>query len=120
MTGEQLINGPMVFAIATYPIPIPDRGGEFFTGLQLQQSSLYAAVGSVLDFDTGGVDAGFAVDAWRPAPLASTLDVSGDPVGQMFRGVDIDVAVRNTHATLHRINYHMTLVGKIIFLAAPL
>ena len=42
------------------------------------------------------------------------------PVGQMFRGVDIDVAVRNTHATLHRINYHMTLVGKIIFLAAPL
>ena len=47
LTGEELINGPMVFAIATYPIPLPDRGGEFFTGLQLQQSSLYAAVGSL-------------------------------------------------------------------------
>ena len=117
---DRITDEVMAFALTHYPIPTPDKPGEFFTGIQLEQWSPFSAISSVLDTDTGGVNAGFAVDAWRPTPFLPTSDVNGNPVDQIFRGIDVDVAVRNNHATLHRVSYHITLLGKIIFLAGPL
>jgi hypothetical protein len=37
-------------------------------------------------------------------------------VGAGFTGIDADVAVRNTNATMHRGSYHITIIGKIAFL----
>jgi hypothetical protein len=116
----RITDAPIDFALTKYPIPVPDKPGEFFTGIELEQWSPFSAISSILDTDTGGVNAGFAVDAWRPTPFIPTSGVDGNPVNQVFRGVDVDVAVRNNHATLHRISYHITLLGKIVFLAGPL
>ena len=66
------------------------------------QEASFAAISSVFDKERGAVDAGFAVDAWR-----LSLD------NEVFNGLDVDVAVRNNHATLHRISFHLTLLGKI-------
>ena len=119
MPHNALLDAPVAFVLANYPIN-PQRPGEFFVGLNVEQSAPFAATSSILDMDTGGVDAGFAVDAWRLTPFAPTSDENGNPVNQIFRGIDVDVAVRNNHATLHRISYHVTLLGKLTFLAGPL
>jgi hypothetical protein len=75
----------------------------------------FAAVSSIFENNTS--DAGFAVDVWRPTPFVHTTDVaSGNPVDNVFNGIDVDVAVRNDRAILHRVSYHVTLVGKIVFL----
>jgi hypothetical protein len=72
-----------------------------YSFLVAQQAS-FAAISSVFDKDRGAVDAGFAVDGWR-------LSLDND----VFHGLDVDVAVRNTNATLHRISFHLTLLGTI-------
>jgi hypothetical protein len=118
--SNRITEAPIDFALTKYPIPVPDKPGEFFTGIELEQWSPFSAISSILDTDTGGVNAGFAVDAWRPTPFIATSDVNGKPANQIFRGIDVDVAVRNNHAILHRISYHITLLGKIVFLAGPL
>jgi hypothetical protein len=69
---------------------------------QVAQEASFAAISSVFDKQAGAVDAGFAVDAWR---LVLTND--------LFNGFDVDVAVRNNNATLHRISFHLTLLGTI-------
>jgi hypothetical protein len=35
-------------------------------------------------------------------------------------GIDADVAVRNTNATMHRVSYHITIIGKDCVPAYPL
>ena len=37
-------------------------------------------------------------------------------MSNIFTGIDADVAVRNTNATMHRVSYHITIIGKITFL----
>jgi hypothetical protein len=121
ISADSLLNGPMAFALGRWSIPIPPEvEGEFFTGLRLEQWVPFSAISSILDVDTGGVDAGFAVDAWRPTPFAVTTDVRGAPIDRVFSGIDVDVAVRNNRAILHRVSYHVTMIGKIVFLAGPL
>lgn len=39
-----------------------------------------------------------------------------EPVSNIFTGIDADVAVRNTNSTMHRVSYHITIIGKIAFL----
>lgn len=109
---------PLVHAFTKYLIPVPGPDGPFNIAFELEQWSPFSAISSILDTDTGGVNAGFSVDTWRPTPFIPTSDRSGNPVNQIFRGLDVDVAVRNNHATLHRVSYHITLLGKIVFLPA--
>lgn len=73
-----------------------------FYSFQVAQEASFAAMSSVFDQERVGVDVGFAVDAWR---LSLVDDV--------FNGLDVDVAVLNNRATLSRISYHLTLLGKI-------
>ena len=42
------------------------------------------------------------------------------PVGNIFIGIDVDVAVRDTDAWIFRVGYNITLLGKIVFLTNPI
>jgi hypothetical protein len=83
--------------------------------INLEQWSPFAAFSSILVEDTGSVDAGYAVDVWRPN-LFSTVAAGGQSVNNIFSGIEVDIAVRNNRAVLHRVSYHFTLLGKIVFL----
>ena len=64
------------------------------------------------------INSGFAVDAWRPNHFGSGTDVlSNRPVNNLFSGINVDLAVRDTDAWLYRLGYNITLLGKIVFVA---
>jgi len=109
------IASPLNFAAARYGIPRP-AGVETVPAIDLEQWAPFAAVSSGFVGELGGVNAGFAVDVWRPTHFLHTVDAGGQPVNNVFTGVDVDVAVRDSHATLHRVSYHITLLGRIVFL----
>jgi hypothetical protein len=74
-----------------------------------------ASLASIFDQDASD-NAGFAVDVWRPTPFATVGDlVTGQLVGNIFAGIDVDVAVRDSDAWLYRLGYNITLLGKIVF-----
>ena len=111
------ILSPLEFAINRYSIPVPTDPMIPNPAFNLEPYGWvpFAAISSVFDKDTS--DAGFAVDVWRPTPFLHTTDVaSGQPVDNVFAGIDVDVAVRNDRSFLYRVSYHVTLVGKIVFL----
>jgi hypothetical protein len=60
---------------------------------------------------------GFAVDTWRPNHFATGTSVlSNQQVNNIFNGINVDVAVRDTDAWIHRVGYNITLLGKIAFI----
>jgi hypothetical protein len=62
------------------------------------------------------VNAGFAVDDWRPSPFNVGNDAfSGQPVSNIFTGIIADAAVRDSDAILYRVGYNITLEGRIVF-----
>ncbi len=115
------MNGPLQFAINRFSVPVPTNPGYVVKGLpkttpffQLEEWAPFAALGSIFDKNQS-VDAGFAVDFWKPSPFL-TLSASGLPdIKQVFQGIKVDVAVRDIDATLFRVNYHISLLGKIVF-----
>jgi hypothetical protein len=110
------VASPLQYAIDHYGISVPAGHPGESPVLSLDQWAPYAAFSSIFDKDSGAVDAGYAVDVWRPTPFYSTTDVAGSQVDRIFNGVDVDVAVRNNKAWLYRVSYHVTLLGKIAFL----
>ncbi len=110
------VASPLQYAIDHYGISVPAGHPGESPVLSLDQWAPYAAFSSIFDKDSGAVDAGYAVDTWRPTPFYSATDVAGRAVYNIFQGVDVDVAVRNNKAWLYRISYHITLLGKIAFL----
>jgi hypothetical protein len=115
------MNGPLQFAINRFSVPVPSNPGYIVNGLskitpffQLEEWAPFASLGSIFDKNQS-VDAGFAVDFWKPSPFL-TLSASGLPdIKQIFQGIKVDVAVRDIDATLFRVNYHISLLGKIAF-----
>ena len=115
------MQAPLQYAVNRYSIPRP-VGLNTRPDLDLEQWAQFAGISSIFNKDseiaseTARTDAGFAVDVWRPNPFFSTTDAGGRPANNVFTGIAVDVAVRNHRATLHRVSYHITLVGKIVFL----
>jgi hypothetical protein len=108
------IISPLQFAINRFGIPKPSV--DIAPGLELDQWAPFAAVSSSFSREQGTVDAGFAVDEWRPYPFFKGTDFDGGGfVTQVFQGIAVDIAVRNNQAVLHRVSYHITLVGTIVF-----
>jgi hypothetical protein len=114
-----IVTAPLQYAIGRFGFPVPDPNLVSGPGLDLEQWAPFAAVSSLFSRESGTVDAGFAVDQWRVAPFNFGTDaVSGRQVTRVFNGIDVDVAVRNDQAILHRLSYHITLIGTIVFLDA--
>lgn len=107
------ITAPLQHAISKYSIPSP-TGVNTTAHIELEQWAPFAAVSSTFEKDTN--DVGFAVDVWRPNPFFSAVDASGTQRNRIFTGILVELAVRNNRAVMHRVSYHFTLMGKIVFL----
>jgi hypothetical protein len=117
MAGPQN-SGPLNFAIARFGIPKPP-GQNVTIGFSLEEWAPFVSLSSIFDQDQS-INAGFAVDVWRPNHFATgTNALTHAPVGNLFTGVNVDVAVRDTDAWIFRIGYNVTLLGKIVFLTTP-
>jgi hypothetical protein len=121
------VAAPLQFAINRHAIPVPTSSfGHVSPAIVVEQIVPYAAISSA--FEKVGrpvgipnglpsvADFGFAVDEWRPNPFFSATDVNNRPVSNIFTGIDVDVAIRNTEAIIHRASYQITIIGKIAFL----
>ena len=111
------LTGPLQYAIDRYGIPTPpgDQGYTYTGEFQVEQWAPFAALSSMLN-QHESINSGFAVDLWRPNPFATKTDaLSGTPRDRLFTGIQVDVAVRDSDAWIHRISYHITLLGKIAF-----
>jgi hypothetical protein len=117
MAGPQN-SGPLNWAISRFSIPKPP-GQNFSIGFSLEEWAPFASLSSI--FNQGqSINSGFAVDVWRPNHFATGTDAfTHSPVGNIFTGINVDVAVRDTDAWIYRIGYNVTLLGKIVFLTTP-
>jgi hypothetical protein len=115
------MSGALQFAISRFSVPVPANPGYVLKGsskvtslFQIEEWAPFASIGSIFDKNES-INAGFAVDVWRPSPFL-TLSANGLPdIKQIFQGIRVDVAVNDNDAILNRVNYHITLLGKIVF-----
>jgi hypothetical protein len=112
-------SGPLNWAIARYGIPRPAGtvGQQYLVRFSVDEWSPFVSLGSV--FDQGpSVNAGFAVDDWRPNHFESGTDVvTNVTVNNIFTGINADLAVNDTDAWIYRLGYNITLIGRIVFIA---
>lgn len=106
------IFAPMNHAISHHNIPTPPSYNLRF---QVEQWVPYSAPSSMYN-ENHSVNSGFAVDVWRPHPFDSDTDVvTNTPFGNIFTGIQVDVAVSDIDAYFYRLSYHIVLLGKIRF-----
>lgn len=103
---------PLRRAIDQYGIPRP-QGITTMPVLNLDQWSPFAAVGAFSE--NAASKTGVTVNVWRPR-LSETVTHNNQPVSRVFSGIDVDIAVRDQRAVFHRLSYHITVLGKIVFL----
>ena len=104
---------PLTHAISHHNIPTPTSG--YTLRFQVEQWVPHATPSSMFNKEHA-VNSGFAVDVWRPHPFDTDTDaVTNAPIGNIFNGIQVDVAVSDTDAFLYRLSYHITLLGKIRF-----
>jgi hypothetical protein len=62
------------------------------------------------------VNSGFAVDRWRPHPFDTDTDpTTNAAIGNLFNGIQVDIAVSDTDAIFYRVSYQISLLGTIRF-----
>jgi hypothetical protein len=112
-------SGPLNWAIGHYSIPRPPGsvGTNYLIRFAVEEWSPFVSLSSI--YDQGqSVNAGFAVNDWRPSPFATGTDVfTGQQVNNIFTGVIADIGVSDSDAWLYRLSYNITLVGKIVFVS---
>ena len=108
--------GPLQYAVAQHGIPTPPGSGGFnyWLGFQVEQWAPFAAPSSMFNKDQS-VNSGFAVDVWRPNPFSTASGFGNATLDRLFNGIQVDVAVRDTDAWLHRVSYEIVLLGRIAF-----
>lgn len=115
-------SGPLNWAIARYGIPRPPGavGQEYLVRFSVDEWAPFVSLGSV--FDQGNsVNAGFAVDDWRPNHFEEGIDaVTGAAINSIFTGVNADLAVNDNDAWIYRLGYNITMVGRIVFITPPI
>ncbi len=100
-------------AMARYHVPTPRV--EFFRSFQAEQWAPFVGLSSMFDKNQA-VNAGFAVDTWRPAVFGERAEAtSSTMLGNLWRGIEVDVAVRDSDAIIHRLSYSISLIGRIVF-----
>ena len=115
--GSNPASGPLNWAIGQYGIPRPPGNVLYNTVFSVDEWAPFASLSSVYD-QAQSIDAGYAVDDWRPTHFESGTDViTNTAVGNIFTGIDVDLAVRDTDAHIYRVGYNITLRGRIVFTA---
>jgi hypothetical protein len=111
-------SGPLNWAIAQYGIPKPP-GTNYTIALSLDEWAPFVGLSAIYD-QAQSIDAGYAVNVWRPNHFATGIDaLSNAAIGNIFTGVNADVGVRDTDAWILSFSYNITLRGKIVFQKIP-
>lgn len=105
-------------ALIRYSIPVPPVRGAF-PWMQVERWFPFATLSSIFDRHTA-VDMGFAVDRWRPEARSGTEAGTGATLPNLISGMRVDIAARDSDATLHRVSYSITVEGKIKFVTGLL
>jgi hypothetical protein len=91
------INVPLGYAMQAPPPP----GSEYL--FDVEQYATFGGLSSIFDRSTS-VNAGFAVDAFRPIFAGNN---------RLLKGIELDIAAQDRDAELLRVNYQLTAVGSI-------
>ena len=111
-------SGPLNWAIGQYGIPKP-AGQNYAIGFALDEWAPFVSLSAIYD-QSQSIDAGFAVNVWRPNHFANGIEVfSNAQIGSIFTGVNVDVSVRDTDAWILSLSYNVTLRGRIVFTKTP-
>ena len=111
-------SGPLNWAIGQYAIPKP-AGQNYGVGFALDEWAPFVSLSAIYD-QAQSIDAGYAVNVWRPNHFATGIDdFSNAQVGNIFTGVNVDVGVRDTDAWILSLGYNITLRGRIVFTKTP-
>jgi hypothetical protein len=115
-------SGPLNWAISRYSIPKPpgSPGAQYLIRFSVEEWEPFVSLSSI--FNQGqSINSGFAVDAWRPNHFGSATNVlTNQSVNNLFAGINVDLAVRDSDAWIYRLGYNITLLGKIVFVAPTL
>ena len=112
-------SGPLNWAIGQYAIPKP-AGQNYTIGFALDEWAPFVSLSAIYD-QAQSIDAGYAVNVWRPNHFATGIDAfSNASVGNIFTGVNADVGVRDTDAWILSLGYNITLRGRIVFTKTPI
>jgi hypothetical protein len=114
-------SGPLNWAIGRYSIPKPagSPGVQYFIRFSVEEWAPSVSLSAIFDQDQS-INAGFAVNAWRPNSFGTGTDLlTNQLVNNLFAGINADLAVSDTDAWLYRLAYNITLLGKIVFMAPP-
>lgn len=111
-------SGPLNWAIGQYGIPKP-VGQNYTIAFALDEWAPFVSLSAIYD-QSQSIDAGYAVNVWRPNHFATGIDaLSNAAVGNIFTGVNADVGVRDTDAWILSFSYNITLRGRIVFPKTP-
>jgi hypothetical protein len=111
-------SGPLNWAIGQYAIPKP-AGQNYTIAFSLDEWAPFVALSAIYD-QNQSIDAGYAVNVWRPNHFATGIDaLTHAPVTNLFTGVNADVGVRDTDAWILKLSYNITLRGRIVFPKIP-
>jgi len=82
--------------------------------VQVESVAPFAALSSVFDRHQS-IDAGYAVDKFYGSLFSGHDFFTGEPLPDLWAHMTAEVAVRDSDAVIHRLSYHLTLVGRIRF-----
>jgi hypothetical protein len=106
---------PLNYAISRWQIPTPPPN-SYIVEFETEEWAPFVSLSSI--FNQGqSINSGFAVDTWRLNPFGSGTDVlTNQSFNNLFSGIQVDIAVRDTDAWIFRLGYNIALMGKVIYL----
>jgi hypothetical protein len=117
--GVGLNAGPLNWAINHYSIPRPSQDPrDYNVVFSVQGWAPFACLSAIFD-EHQSIDAGFAVNSWRPSHFLTGVKYPEvtQPLNNVFAGITVDVGVRDDDAWILKLSYHITLLGTIAFAA---
>lgn len=112
------LDGALEYAIARHGIPTPagEPHNQYTREFLVEQCAPFAGVAAF--YSPSDMVIGAACDAWRPQHYETRVDAfTSAPLHPLFAGIQADLAERVYGGIIHRVNYHVTLVGRIRFAA---
>jgi len=104
------LSAPIDRMVNDYEILVNEERSIVFSA---DQWASFATINAIYD-EGAAVDAGFAVDSWRPLFGLGIESETGAEIKNIFYGLEIDIGARDPEAWLYRVGYHVTLIGKMV------
>ena len=109
------------YAIAKWQIPAPPgvAGNAYTRQFQVERMTSLVGLASIEGEPDDLVNRiGFAVDSWKARPFNTMTDAfTSAPLPDLFNGIDAELASWRGKMDIHRVNYQVTLIGRIVFAA---